>query len=88
MGSDYPEPLNSGLHARYSNYIELGYKAFEVFVDFGQFYPNDASPRMHTRIVMSPSHAKALKEILAKSIEQYEQTYGKIPDEGEPDVPR
>jgi hypothetical protein len=63
---------------RYANYFEVGYNAFEFLLDFGQFYSGSETPRLHTRIITSPNHAKALLETLGQSIEQYERSFGAI----------
>jgi hypothetical protein len=52
--------------------------AFEFFIDFGQFSPENERAQLHTRIVTSPSHAKALLGTLQKSINRFEQTFGAI----------
>ena len=67
------------LEGRYANFFQVGHTAFEFLLDFGQLYPDGADEQLHTRIVTSPSYAKELLRLIRDSIEQYEQTYGKIP---------
>ena len=69
------------LEGRYANYFEVGYNAFEFLLKFGQFYPENGKPQLHTRIVTSPTYAKALLMTLRESIEQYEQAFGGISGE-------
>ncbi len=71
-----PEEVPEG---RYANYFNVGHNAFEVILEFGQFYEGNQEPRMHTRIVTSPAYAKALLGLLQSSIAQYEGTFGPIP---------
>lgn len=66
------------IEARYANYFKVGYNALEFLLDFGQFYPESERPRLHTRIVTSPTYAKALLEILRESVVQYEEEFGVI----------
>lgn len=54
----------AGLEGRYANYFNVGYSAFEVILEFGQFYEGSPRPHMHTRIVTGPAYAKALLEVL------------------------
>jgi len=61
---------------RYSNYFKVGHNAFEFVLDFGQFYPENGDPRLHTRIITSPIYARALLETLQESIARYEQAFG------------
>ena len=71
------------LEGRYANYFTVGHNAFEFVLDFGQFYPEGAEARLHTRIVTSPIYAKALFRVLLESIERYEKTFGGISKEDE-----
>jgi hypothetical protein len=66
------------LEGRYTNYFKVGHNAFEFLLDFGQFYPEDEKAQLHTRIITSPSYAKALLETLQKSIDRFELTFGAI----------
>ena len=66
------------LEGRYANYLEVGYNAIEFLLDFGQKYSEQG--RMHMRIITFPSYAKEFMRVLARSIEQYEQTVGPIQD--------
>jgi len=82
--SAVPPPSIRG-EGRYSNYFRVGYSAFEFLVDFGQAYEDDATGELHTRIVIMPSYAKALAELLTRSLREYEASYGQIPDAPEED---
>jgi len=64
------------LEGRYTNYFEVGHNEFEFVIDFGQFYHDDKKVRMHTRIITNPAYMKTFLEVLSKSNEEYEQTFG------------
>lgn len=64
--------------ARYANYFEIGYNAFEVILDFGQHCESGTEPQIYTRIVASPVCAKALLELLRTAIAEYEKTFGDL----------
>ncbi len=68
---------------RYANIFNVGHNAFEVVLEFGQWYEGDARPKVHTRIVTSPAYAKTLLELLEGSLQQYESDFGPVPP-GEP----
>jgi hypothetical protein len=70
---------------RYSDDCAVGQNAFEFMCDFGQLDFHDEHARMHTRIVMSPAHAKELSRLLNAAIRRYEQTYGAIGEISTPD---
>ena len=67
--------------ARYANYFSVGHTAFEVILEFGQFYESDSEPRLHTRIVTSPVYANTLLVLLRDSLRRYERAFGPIPPE-------
>jgi hypothetical protein len=68
--------------ARYANCFNVGYNAFEVLLEFGQLYHEDQQPRFHTRIVTSPSYARELLRTLQRSLNEYDDAYGKSPGPG------
>jgi hypothetical protein len=72
-GLDHP----AAGEARYANFFEVGYNAFEVLLEFGQSYA-DEKARLHTRVVMSPSYAKELLRVLTVSVQDYEKDFGTI----------
>lgn len=70
---DDPRPL-------YSNFLTVGFNAFEFVLGFGDFRSADPEPRSVVSVVTSPAFAKAFSEALVKSIADYESRHGKIPD--------
>jgi hypothetical protein len=73
-------PSSSGEHAeaRYANYFTAGHNAFEVILEFGQFYEGDRQPRMHTRIITTPAYAKTFLEVLQDLLKRHEKQFGPI----------
>jgi hypothetical protein len=84
--SQEDKPLHPAeqLEGRYANYFQVGHNAFEILLDFGQFYPENVAARFHTRIITGPAYAKVLSKTLRGCIDQYEQTFGVIPEDSEP----
>jgi hypothetical protein len=72
------DSLGKDTEGRYANYFKAGHNAFEVILEFAQFYEGDAQPIVHTRIVTSPAYAKTFLEVLRDSLEKYENVYGPI----------
>ena len=66
------------LEARYVNYFEVGYNAFEFVVDFGQHHSESGAAHLHTRIVTGPVYAKTLATMLLESVKEYETERGAI----------
>jgi len=63
---------------RYANYFKSGHNAFEVILEFAQFYEGDVQPRVHTRIITSPAYARTFLEVLKDSLALYENVFGPI----------
>jgi hypothetical protein len=78
--ADKPRPdiLGGDAEGRYANYFKAGHNAYEVILEFGQFYEDNAQPKMHTRIVTSPAYAKTFLDVLRDSLERYEKVFGPV----------
>ena len=63
---------------RYANYFQIGRRASEIVVDFGQCVSDSEGPEFFIRIFTSPAHAKELSRVLAEALNEYEQEYGQI----------
>lgn len=82
MGQEHQDSPQVGRpEGQYANYFEVGYNALEFLFDFGQCYPESTEARFHTRIITGPVYAKALLKVFQESIDQYERTFGAIPEE-------
>ena len=57
--------------ARYANYFQVGYNAFEFLLEFGQ-----REGRIHTSIYVSPQHAKILSELLLGALKEFNEGKG------------
>ena len=62
----------------YSNRIQIAYKADEFTFLFLHEIPGMNQARGKAVVSISPRHAKNLVEVLAKSVADYEQKFGKI----------
>jgi len=78
MAKDEDSQQVGSLEGRYANAFQIGHNAFEFLLDFGQVALESEETHFHTRIVTGPAYAKALSKLLGASINQYEQTFGKI----------
>jgi hypothetical protein len=76
-----PPSLSAEIEGRYANSFRVGHNAFEFLLDFGQSFPEGVKERIHTRIVLSPAYALDLLKLLRESIEQYEGSFGAIPED-------
>jgi len=67
---------NKKLEGKYANYFAVGYNAHEFIFDFGQNYSENDHAELHTRIITNPAYMRNLLEVLSKSNEEYERTFG------------
>lgn len=66
----------------YSNAVTLQSSPWDIRLNFGQIERTDADGvQIHDKVLiyMSPQHAKATLEVLRKTVERYEGTYGTLP---------
>jgi hypothetical protein len=62
-----PEHKHEG---RYANVFQIGHNAFEVLIEFGQHEGG-----IHTRIYISPQHARILSDLLIDTLRQHEKMF-------------
>lgn len=60
----------------YSNLVFVGSTAEEFVLDFIAVMPNMPKAQLKSRIIMTPRHAKRLMLALEKHMETYEQNFG------------
>ena len=64
------------LEGRYANYFAVGHNALEFLLDFGQAYDEANRPRVHTRIITSPTYVKDFLKLLTDAVAEHEKIYG------------
>jgi len=57
--------------ARYANFFRIGQNPFEFLLEFGQH-----DVRIHSRIYVSPQHAKMFADLLRETLDTYQSTFG------------
>ena len=62
----------------YANLTLVTYSPAEFFVDFARMVPGAPKAKVQSRIIMTPSHAKALLRALDQNIAKYEGEHGEI----------
>lgn len=62
----------------YSNLAVITHSSAEFILDFIRVLPNGGSPKVRSRIVMAPEHAKRLLFALNDNVQKYEQANGTI----------
>ncbi len=69
----------------YANFFVITNSPSEFIMDCGRILPGIPDARIYTRVVMTPSHAKQLMQLLEKNIETYESQFGEIKIHGQQD---
>jgi|ETNmetMinimDraft_26_1059896.scaffolds.fasta_scaffold05429_2 hypothetical protein len=64
---------------RYTNLQIVAASETEFIVDFGFVQPQEPKGMIHSRLIMSPRHAKGLMRTLVERIRIHEQRFGEIP---------
>ncbi len=62
----------------YSNLAVITHSSSEFVLDFAQMMPGAPKPKVASRIVMTPDHAKRLLAALSENVSKYESENGEI----------
>lgn len=69
---------NETIEGKYSNVAFIKHSQREFVFDF--MFESEGHGRLVSRIISSPSHAKAILKVLGENIKKHEDTFGKIKD--------
>lgn len=72
---DISEDVAQGI---YSNLVVVSHSSSDFMMDFVQLFPGMPAPKVRSRVILSPEHAKELMLLLNENIERFEERYGKI----------
>lgn len=76
-----PMTAESAMLAAYATQCNISVTGEEVFLEFGQILSGKQQVQMVTRVCVSLSHAKRIKNALQRTIDEHELLFGKIPEE-------
>lgn len=62
----------------YSNLVIIAHSDSEFILDFATYLPGNPSAKVHSRIIMTPKHAKLLLRSLEQNIGRFEDQFGEI----------
>lgn len=72
---EVPVELEDGA---YANLVMVANSSSEVVLDFFRMMPGRQKPKLASRVIMAPEHAKRLALTLSDTIRKYEAQFGKI----------
>lgn len=87
MNEKTPEPIQQHINVElgekeaegtYSNLAIISHSPAEFVIDFTRIMPGVPKARVHSRIIMTPQHAKLFLNALRDNIAKFEQQYGEI----------
>ncbi len=78
-----PQQINIELgekeaEGNYSNLAIISHSPAEFIIDFTRVFPGIPKAKVHSRIIMTPQHAKFFLQALQENIERYESQFGTI----------
>lgn len=78
--------VGENAEGRFSNVVMITHTASEFILDFAVMMPGMQKPRVVSRIVLTPEHARRFLSALAENIKRYESRFGPIipPGSGQP----
>jgi hypothetical protein len=59
------------VEGKYATCFRIGFNAFELLIDFAQCTPMSRLAVLHTRIIVSPTRASVLLEMLRNTLNQH-----------------
>jgi hypothetical protein len=74
-------------YGEYANFVKIQHSGIDFRFDFAKIVPEENTLYVHTRLFMSPIHAKLFMKALEDNIEKYEKTFGVIQLKIEKGVP-
>lgn len=78
-----PQQINIELgekeaEGNYSNFAIISHSPAEFIIDFTRVLPGIPKAKVHSRIIMTPQHAKMFLAALKENIERFEKQFGEI----------
>lgn len=62
----------------YSNLAIISHSPAEFIIDFTRIFPGVPKAKVHSRIIMTPQHAKLFANAIKENIQRFENQYGEI----------
>lgn len=71
----------------YANLAMIIHSPTEIIIDFARVMPRSPKAKVQARIIMTPMHAKLLKQALEDNLKKFENQFGEIKTYGSIDKP-
>lgn len=88
-GAAVPQQINIELGEKeaegiYSNLAIISHSPAEFIIDFTRIFPGIPKAKVHSRIIMTPQHAKLFLGALKENMQRFENQYGEIVVQSDP----
>ena len=80
-------PAGTGMAYEYANYFEAGFSREEILLRFAQAYDGQQELTDRIRIVMTPSYARALLQLLQTTLARFDAVHEALGHAGGPQEP-
>ena len=70
----------------YSNLAIISHSPAEFIIDFTRILPGVPKAKVHSRIIMTPQHAKMFLHAMMDNIAKFEQQHGEIKSERQDNI--
>lgn len=78
--------LPEDLITQYVNFVRISHTVSEFVMDYSLLLPGVKTPRVDSRLVMSPAAAKLFVNAMTENIHRYEAKFGEIRLPGKPSL--
>ncbi|TET24973.1 MAG: DUF3467 domain-containing protein [Candidatus Cloacimonadota bacterium] len=75
---------DAAVEGTYSNFAFITHSPAEFIIDFARILPGMKKAKVHSRIIMTPQHAKMLFNALENNIKKFQDRFGEIKNVTEP----
>lgn len=75
LSLDLPAELAVGI---YSNLVVISHSPSEFVLDFARIMPGVETPKVVSRVIMTPDHTKRFLRALSENVTRYEKQHGEI----------
>ena len=72
------EISESARRGDYTNFVKIQHSGIDFRFDFAKVLPEGNTIHVHTRLFMSPIHAKLFAKAILDNVEKYEKSFGVI----------
>lgn len=70
--------LPEDLSPTFANMVRVSHTPGEFILDFTAILPGEASPKVSSRVVLSPLGLKLMLQAVAENLRRYETTFGEV----------